>query len=103
MLLKDDLAAGEAGAGPGRRWYSMSKVGAGAGLSIRAIVGPSGWGHPLQFAIISYCGYAISAACLGMAAVHAVRYLSRPWHADQGPGQRPGRECELTETCQTPG
>lgn len=70
-------------ASPGRRWYSMSKIVAGAGLSIRAIASPSGWGHPLLFAIISYCGYAISAACLGMAVVQAVRYLSRLQHADQ--------------------
>jgi hypothetical protein len=48
-------------ASPGRRWYSMSKIVAGAGLSIRAIAGLSGWGHPMLFAIISYCGYAISA------------------------------------------
>lgn len=54
-------------ASPWLRWYSMSKVVAGAGLSIRAIASPSGWGHPVLFAIISYCGYAISAACLGMA------------------------------------
>jgi hypothetical protein len=64
-------------ASPGRRWYSMSKIVAGAGLSVRAIASPSGWGHPLLFAIISYCGYAISVACLGVAVVHAVRYLSR--------------------------
>jgi hypothetical protein len=70
-------------ASPGRRWYSMSKIVAGAGLSIRAIASPAGWGHPLLFAIISYCGYAISAACLGM----AVRYLSRLQHPGQGPGQ----------------
>ena len=73
------------------RWYSMSKIVAGAGLSIRAIASPSGWGHPLLFAIVSYCGYAISAACLGMAVVHAVRYLSRLQHPGQGPGQQPGR------------
>ena len=78
-------------ASPGQRWYSMSKIVAGAGLSIRAIASPSGWGHPVLFAIISYCGYAISAACLGMAAVHAVRYLSRLQHPGQGPGQQPGR------------
>jgi hypothetical protein len=78
-------------ASPGRRWYSMSKIVAGAGLSIRAIASPFGWGHPLLFAIISYCGYALSAACVGMAVVHAARYLSRLWHADQGPGQQPGR------------
>jgi hypothetical protein len=74
-------------ASPGWRWYSMSKVVAGVGLSIWAIAGLSGWGHPLLFAIISYCGYAISAVCLGM----AVRYLSRPQHAGPGPGQQPDR------------
>ena len=70
-------------ASPGRRWYTVSKIVAGAGLA--------GWGHPLLFAIISYCGYAISAACLGMAAARAARYLSRLQHARQGPGQQPGR------------
>jgi len=73
------------------RWHSTSKIVAGAGLFIRAIASPSGWGHPLLFAIISYCGYAISAACLGMAVVQAVRYLSRPQHAGHGPEQQPGR------------
>jgi hypothetical protein len=68
-------------------WYSMGKVAAGAGLLVRAIASQSGWGHPLLFAIISYCGYAISAVCLGM----AVRYLSRPQHAGPGPGQQPDR------------
>jgi hypothetical protein len=73
-------------ANPWLRWYSMGKVVVGAGLSIRAIAGLSGWGHPLLFAIISYCGYAISVACLGMAVVQAVRHLSQPQHANQGPG-----------------
>jgi hypothetical protein len=35
----------------------MSKIVAGAGLSIRAIASLSGGGHPLLFAIISYCGW----------------------------------------------
>ena len=74
-------------ASPWLRWYSMSKVVVGAGLSIRAIASLSGWGHPLLFAIVSYCGYAISVVCLAM----AVRYLSRPQHAGQGPEQQPGR------------
>jgi hypothetical protein len=56
-------------------WYSMGKVEAGAGLLVRAIASQSGWGHPLLFAIISYCGYAISAACLGMAVVLLMRSL----------------------------
>jgi hypothetical protein len=61
-------------ASPWLRWCIISKIVAGAGLSIRAIASSSGWGHPLLFAIISYCGYAISAACLGIAVVQAVRY-----------------------------
>ena len=56
-------------------WYSMGKVAAGAGLLVRAIASQSGWGHPLLFAFISYCGYAISAACLGVAAVLLMRSL----------------------------
>jgi len=60
-----------------RRWYSISKVVAGAGLSLRAFAGSSGWGHPLLFAIVSYGGYAISVACLGMAVVLAVRSIIR--------------------------
>jgi hypothetical protein len=73
-------------ASPWLRWYSMSKIVAGAGLSIRAIASPSGWGRPVLFAIISYGGYAISAACIGIAAVKVVRYLSRLQHPGQGPG-----------------
>ena len=61
-------------ASPWLRWCIISKIVAGAGLSIRAIASSSGWGHPLLFAIISYCGYAISAACLGIAVVQAIRY-----------------------------
>jgi hypothetical protein len=60
---------------PQRRWYSISKLVAGVDLSLRAIASSSGWGHPLLFAIISYCGYAISVACLGTAAVLTVRSL----------------------------
>jgi hypothetical protein len=71
---------------PTLRWYIISKIAVGAGLSVRAIASSSGWGHPLLFAIISYGGCALSAACLGL----AVRYLSRPHHAGQGPGQQPG-------------
>ena len=63
-------------ASPRLRWYSMGKIVAGAGLSIRAIASSSGSGHPLLFAIISYCGYAISAV------VWAVRDLSRLQHAE---------------------
>jgi hypothetical protein len=60
---------------PQRRWYSVSKLVAGVDLSLRAIASSSGWGHPLLFANISYCGYAISVACLGTAAVLTVRSI----------------------------
>jgi ABC-type Fe3+ transport system permease subunit len=53
-------------------------VAAGAGLLVRAIASQSGWDHPLLFAIISYCGYAISAACLGVAVVMLMRSLPHP-------------------------
>jgi hypothetical protein len=59
-------------------WYSMGKVAAGAGLLVRAIASWSGWGHPLLFAIISYCGYAISAACLGVAVALLMRSFPHP-------------------------
>jgi len=59
-------------------WYSMGKVATGAGLLVRAIASQSGWGHPLLFAIISYCGYAMSAACLGVAVVLLMRSLPAP-------------------------
>ena len=58
-------------------WYSMGKVAAGASLLVRAIASQSGWGYPLLFAIISYCGYAISAACLGVAVVLLIRSFPR--------------------------
>jgi ABC-type Fe3+ transport system permease subunit len=55
----------------------MGKVAAGAGLLVRAIASQARWGHPLLFAIISYCGYAISAACLGVAVVLLMRSFPR--------------------------
>ena len=73
-------------ASPWQRWYSMGKIVAGAGLSVRAIASSSGWGHPLLFAIISYCGYAISAACLSMAVARAVRYASGSGTPARGQG-----------------
>jgi hypothetical protein len=68
-------------------WYSMGKVAVAAGLLVRAIAGRSGWGHPLLFAIISYCGYAISVACLGVAVVLLIRSLR---HSSTLGGERAG-------------
>jgi hypothetical protein len=45
----------------------------GAGLLIRAVASQCGWGHPLLFAIVSYCGCAIPVAGLGVAVVLYVR------------------------------
>jgi hypothetical protein len=50
-------------------------VAAGAGLLVRVIASQSGWGHRLLFGIISYCGYATSAACPGVAVVLLMRSL----------------------------
>lgn len=62
----------------GHRHYQLvqqGKVAAGAGLLVRAIASQSGWGHRLLFGIISYCGYATSAACPGVAVVLLMRSL----------------------------
>jgi hypothetical protein len=71
-------------------WYSMGKVAAGAGLLVRAIASQSGRGHPLLFAIISYCGYAISAACLGVAVVLLMGVPSPPKCPRGDQGGKPG-------------
>lgn len=68
-------------ASPVWRWYAMSNVVAGTGLSLRAIANSAGWGHPLLFAIIGCCADAISVVCLGL----AVRCLFRPQHAHISP------------------
>lgn len=50
------------------RWLAAGLLLLGALLASQ-----SGWGHPRLFAMISYCGYAISAACLGVAVVLLMR------------------------------
>jgi hypothetical protein len=45
-------------------WAMASQPVAGTGPFIRALASHFGWGHPLMFAIISYCGYAISIALI---------------------------------------
>jgi hypothetical protein len=42
-------------------------------LFVRAVASQYGWGHPLLFAIVSYCGCAISASCFGVAVVLLIR------------------------------
>jgi hypothetical protein len=58
-------------------WFQGVAVAQGTGLFVRAVASQCGWGHPLLFAIVSYCGYAISAACFGVAMTLLVR-SSRP-------------------------
>lgn len=48
-------------------WFLAGIAAQGTGLFVRAVASQCGWGHPLLFAIVSYCAYAISAACFGVA------------------------------------
>lgn len=54
-------------------WFFAGFLVQGAALFARAVASQCGWGHPLLFAIVSYCGYAISAACFGVAVALLVR------------------------------
>jgi hypothetical protein len=54
-------------------WWLAGISVQGAGLLIRAVASQCGWGHPLLFAIVSYCGCAIPVAGLGVAVVLYVR------------------------------
>jgi len=47
-------------------WFFAGFLAQGTSLLVRAVASQCGWGHPLLFAIVSYCGYAISAACFGV-------------------------------------
>jgi hypothetical protein len=57
----------------GESWFFAGFLAQGTGLLVRAVASQCGWGHPLLFAIVSYCGYAISAACFGVAVALLVR------------------------------
>jgi hypothetical protein len=59
-------------------WFLAGIPAQGTGLFVRAVASQCGWGHPLLFAIISYCGFAISAACFGMAVALLVRSSPSP-------------------------
>ncbi|MGH3238638.1 MAG: hypothetical protein ACRDOH_36355, partial [Streptosporangiaceae bacterium] len=47
-------------------WFSAGLVAAATGPHVSALAGHLGWGHPLPFTLISYCGYAVCAACIGV-------------------------------------
>jgi hypothetical protein len=54
-------------------WFIVGFLSQGAGLLARAVASQCGWDHPLLFAIVSLCGYAIPAACFGVAVALLVR------------------------------
>jgi hypothetical protein len=57
----------------GESWFLASLPAQGIALLVRAVASQCGWGHPLLFAVVSYCGCAISAACLGVPVALLVR------------------------------
>jgi hypothetical protein len=62
----------------GQAWFLTGISGQGAGLLVRAVASQCGWGHPLVFAIVSYCGCAIPVGCLAVAVALLVRSARHP-------------------------
>jgi hypothetical protein len=60
-----------------------------AGLFARALASQCGWGHPLLFAIVCYCFFAVSAACFGVAVALLVRSPPPLQHAGGERGGNP--------------
>jgi hypothetical protein len=54
-------------------WFIAGLLAQGTGLFVRAVASQCGWGHPLLFAIVGYCSYAISAACFAVAVALLVK------------------------------
>jgi hypothetical protein len=50
----------------GYAWFCVSMVALTAGPHVSALAAHLGWGHPLPFALISFCGYAVGAVCIGV-------------------------------------
>jgi hypothetical protein len=65
-------------------WFSAGVVAAAAGGGAARLAGQLGWGHPLLFTLISGCGYAVCAACIGMAGTIVIRSARR----DRRPGMQ---------------
>jgi hypothetical protein len=63
-------------------WFGAGVVAAATGPHVSALAGHLGWGHPLPFALISNCGYAVCAACISVAGTIAIRSARR----DRQPG-----------------
>jgi hypothetical protein len=71
-------------------WFGAGVVAAATGPHLSALAGHLGWGHPLPFALISDCGYAVCAACTGV----SVAIMNRSVRRDRRPGtqERPDHE-----------
>jgi pimeloyl-ACP methyl ester carboxylesterase len=63
--------------GADRYWFGAGVLAAVAGGGAAHLAGHLGWGHPLLFTLISDCGYAVCAACIGMAVVIVNRSARR--------------------------
>jgi hypothetical protein len=63
--------------GAGRYWFGAGVLAAVAGGGAAHLAGHLGWGHPLLFTLISDCGYAVCAACIGVAVVIVNRSARR--------------------------
>jgi hypothetical protein len=63
-------------------WLDAALVAAATGPHLSALAGHLGWGHALPFAPISYCGYAVCAACISVAVVIMTRNVRRDGRPD---------------------
>ena len=73
-----------------RYWFGAGVLAAVAGGGAAHLAGHLGWGHPLLFTLISDCGYAVCAACIGVAVVIVNRSARRDRRA--GMQERSDRE-----------
>jgi hypothetical protein len=73
-----------------RYWFGAGVLAAVAGGGAARLAGHYGWGHRLLFALISYCGYAVFAACISVAVVIVFRSALRDWRP--GMQERSDRE-----------
>jgi hypothetical protein len=62
-------------------WFAAGISVQGTSLLIRAVASQCGWGHPLLFAMVSYCGCAIPVAGLGVAVALYLRSSPSPQRA----------------------
>jgi hypothetical protein len=65
-------------------WFGAGVAAAATGPHVSGLAGHLGWGHPLPFALISDCGYAVCAACISV----AVAIVNRSARRDRRPGMQ---------------